>query len=243
MAVDGHHHGHAKDLLHVAHVLEQVGQALFEGLEVLLVEVGLGHAAVHLEGAGGGHDHHGVGREARHAALDVEELLGTQVGAEAGLGDHDVAQGERHAGGHDRVAAVGDVGEGAAVHKGGRALEGLDQVGLEGVLEQGRHGAGGLEVAGGHGRAAVGVAHHDAAQALLEVGDVLGEAEHSHDLGGHGDVEAVLARGAVGLAAEAVDHKAQLAIVHVDHALPGYLAGVDAELVALLDVVVEHGGQ
>ena len=48
---------------------------------------------------------------------------------------------------------------------------------------------------------------------------------------------------AVGLAAHAVHHVAQLAVVHVHHALPGDLAHVDAQLVALLDVVVQHGGQ
>ena len=46
---------------------------------------------------------------------------------------------------------MGDVGEGAAVDKGGGALQSLDQVGLEGVLQQGGHGALGLEIVGGDG--------------------------------------------------------------------------------------------
>ena len=57
---------------------------------------------------------------------------------------------------------------------------------------------------------------------------------------GHGDVEAVLAGHTMGLAAEAVHDVAQLAVVHVHHALPGDLAYVDAELVAVLDVRVEQ---
>ena len=36
---------------------------------------------------------------------------------------------------------------------------------------------------------------------------------------------------------------AQLAVVHVDNALPGDALNVDTELVALLNMVVEHGGQ
>ena len=138
---------------------------------------------------------------------------------------------------------MGDVGEGAAVHEGGRALQGLHQVGLERVLEQRGHGADGLEVARGDGLVVVGVAHDDAAQALLQVSDGGGEAEDRHDLAGDGDIEAVLARRAVGLAAEAVHHEAQLPVVHVHAALPGDAARVDAQGVALLDVVVEHGGQ
>ena len=57
-----------------------------------------------------------AGRQARHAALDVEELLRAEVGAEARLGDGVVApvfSAMRVA--STRVAAVGDVGERAAV--------------------------------------------------------------------------------------------------------------------------------
>ncbi len=77
----------------------------------------------------------------------------------------------------------------------------------------------------------------------LQVGDVGGQAEDGHDLAGHRDVEAVLARHAVGLAAQAVHDVAQLAVVHVYHALPRDLAHVDAQLVAVLDVVVQQRRQ
>ena len=52
----------------------------------------LRHAAVVLERADRGHHDHGVGLQAGQAALDVQELLRAQVGAEAGLGDGVVAQ-------------------------------------------------------------------------------------------------------------------------------------------------------
>ena len=48
---------------------------------------------------------------------------------------------------------------------------------------------------------------------------IRGQAENGHDLAGHGDVEAVLPRHAVGLAAQAVHDEAQLAVVHVHAAL------------------------
>ena len=69
------------------------------------------------------------------------------------------------------------------------------------------------------------------------------EAEDRHHLGGDGDVEAVLAREAVGDAAERVDDLAQRAVVHVQHAPPGDAAGVEAERVAPVDVVVEQRRQ
>ena len=222
---------------------QQIRDALLQCAEVLARERGLGQTAVHLERAHRGDDHDRVGLEPGGAALDVQEFLRAEVRAEAGLRHAVLAKLESHARGHDAVAAVGDVREGAAVHEGGRALERLHEVGLERVLQKRGHRADGLEIARGHGLIVIGVADDDAAQPLLEIGDGGGEAEHGHDLAGDGDVEAVLARGAVGLAAESVDHEAQLPVVHIDAALPGDLARVDAEAVALLDVVVEHGGQ
>ena len=222
---------------------QQVRHAGLEGLEVLLVEVGLGDTAVVLKRTGSRDDHDGTGANARHAALDIEELLGTEVGTKAGLGNGNIAKTHGHAGGHDGVAAVGNVGEGTTVDKRRRALEGLNQVGLERVLEQGRHGALSLKVAGTNGLAGKAVANDNLAQALLEVVDARGQAQDRHDLGGNGDVEAVLARHALSLTANAVDDVAQLTVVHVDDALPSDAFDVDAELVALLNMVVEHGGQ
>ena len=46
-----------------------------------------------------------------------------------------------------------------------------------------------------------------------------------------------------GLAAEADDHVAQRAVVHVEHAAPGNVARVDAERVAVVEVVVEQRGE
>ena len=69
------------------------------------------------------------------------------------------------------------------------------------------------------------------------------EAEDRHHLGGDRDVEAVRAREAVGDAAQRVDDLAQRAVVHVEDALPGDAAGVEAEAVAPVDVVVEHRRQ
>ena len=70
-----------------------------------------------------------------------------------------------------------------------------------------------------------------------------GEAEDRHHFRGHHDVEAVLAREPVGRAAQPDHDLAQRAVVHVHHALPGDAAQVDAQLVAVMDVVVQHRRQ
>ena len=224
-------------------MLEEVRQTLFKGFEVLIVQLGLGHAAVVLQGADGGDDDDGVGMEAGGAALDVEELLGAEVGGEACLGDGVVAQAHGRFRGLQGVAAVGNVGERAAVDEGGRALEGLNKVGLDGVLQERSHRALGLEVVRGDGLIVVGVGDDHLGKARLEVGEIGGQAQHRHDLAGDGDLKAVLARHAAGLAAETVDDVAELTVIHIDRALPDDAAGVDVQGVALLDVVVEHGGE
>ena len=138
---------------------------------------------------------------------------------------------------------MGNVGEGTAVDKRGRALERLHQVGLKRVLKQRGHGTLGLEVAGTDGLAGKAIADDNLTQAFLEVVDARRQAKDCHDLGGNGDVEAVLARHTLGLTANAIDNMAQLTVVHVDDALPGDALNVNTELIALLDVVIEHGGQ
>ncbi|GJE30649.1 hypothetical protein LDDCCGHA_0818 [Methylobacterium oxalidis] len=124
------------------------------------------------------------------------------------------------------------------------ALQGLHEVGLQRVLEEHGHRARGLHVLEGDELAVAGLGDDDAAEALLEILEVLGEAEHRHHLGGHRDVEAVLAREAVGDAAERLVDGAQRPVVHVDHAAPEDAPHVDVELVRPVDVVVDQrGGQ
>ncbi len=90
---------------------------------------------------------------------------------------------------------MGDVAEGTAVHECGATLEGLHEVGEYRVLEKERHGAGGLELAGGDGLPVAGEADDDATDAGLEILQVGGEAEDRHDLAAGHDDEALLAHG------------------------------------------------
>ena len=133
--------------------------------------------------------------------------------------------------------------KGPAWMRAGVALEGLHEVGLDGVLEQHGHGAAGADVVGGERLARLAVAERDAAEALAQVLERGGKAEDGHDLAGDRDVVAGLARDAVEAAAEAVDDLAHGAVVQVDAAPPRDGQRVDVELVAVHEVAVDHGGQ
>ena len=145
-AVDADHHRHAV-AFHVLEMADEVGRACFHRGDVLAAEVVLGDAAMHLQRPHRRHHHRGVGPEPRHPALDVEEFLAAEVGSEPGLGDDEVAELQPGPRRHHRVAAMGDVGEGPAMDEGGVALDGLDEVRRQRLLEQHRHRAVGVEVA------------------------------------------------------------------------------------------------
>ena len=122
-------------------------------------------------------------------------------------------------------------------------LQRLHQVGFDRVFEQCGHRALGIEVTRTDGSLLAGIAHDDVAQAFFEVFARGGQAEDSHDLGGHDDVKAVFAGEAVARAAQGDDGGAQSAVVHVHDAAPDDAPGVKAQCVAVVDVVVHERGQ
>jgi hypothetical protein len=89
---------------------------------------------------------------------------------------------------------VGDVGEGPAVHERRVVFQRLHQVRRQRVLQQHGHRAVHLQVARRDRPAVARLADHDAAQPLLQVRSDESPGTDGHHLGGHDDVEAVLAR-------------------------------------------------
>jgi hypothetical protein len=190
--VERHHRGQA-ELADVLDVAREVADAATDGFHILAPEVGLADAAVHLERSHRGDDDASIRGQPRQAALDVHELLGAEVGAEARFRHHHVGEVQAERRRHHAVAAMGDVREGTAVDQRGRARQRLHQVGRQRVAQEHRHGAVRLEVGRRHRRSVARRAHDDAAQPRLQVGEVAREAEGGHHLGGDHDVEAVLA--------------------------------------------------
>ena len=239
-SVDGHDAGETEYVLNVVDVLQQVGKTFLECLEILVVEVCFRHAAVIFQSADSSYEDNCAGMKVCQTALDIKELLCAEVGSEACLCDGVVTELECHSGRGHAVAAVCDVGEGTAVDKGGSVLKGLYQVGLEGILQEGCHGAFRVQIMCRDGLSVIGVGDDGPAKAGLEVCDIACQAEDRHDLGSNGDLKTVFSGNTLHASAEAVDNISELAVVHVDCALPGDLLDINAEGIALLDVVVEH---
>ncbi len=197
-------------------------------------------AAVVLEGANRGDEHDSARLQPACPAHDVEKLLHPHVRPEAALRHDVVAELERDEIGDERVVAVGDVRERAAVDERRLAFERLHEVRLDGVLEQHGHGARGAELLRCHGLALPRVGDGDRSQAAAEIVEVSSDGRDRHHLGRRGDVEAGLAHVAVRTAAEADNDAAESAVVHVDASAPAHGERIDAERVAVEDVRLEH---
>ena len=226
-----------------AHILDvgfQVDDTLLQRPDVLRPEVGFGDAAVIFQRPHRRNDDRAGRGEPGVPALDVEEFLRPEVGAEPCLSDAVIPQLEGQLGRPDRVAAVGDVGKGAAVDEDRGVFEGLDEVRLNRVLHQGRHRPVRLQVAGVYRLIVVGPGDEDVPHPLFEVLQILGKAEDCHDFRRDGDDKPVLPGDAVGFPAEANDRMPQRPVIHVHTALKEDPSGINAEGVPLLDMVVDH---
>jgi len=169
--------------------------------------------------------------------------LGEYVVTEAGFGDDVLAELQRRLRRDHRVAAVRDVREGSAVNECGVVLQGLHEVGLDRVLQECGHCAVRLQITSQHRFLLARVADDDLAHARLQVLETRGQAEDRHDLRSDDDIEPILARITVRRPTKRDRDVAQCAVVHVDDTLPRDAAHVEAELVAMMDVVVDQRGE
>ena len=235
-------HGHDGVQPELAHDHEMPREVRAAGLDRIRAAIGI--LRVVLQRLDGRDEHDGVGAEVAEPADDVEELLHAHVRAEAALGDDVVGELQGDPVGDDRVVAVRDVRERTAVHERRLALERLHEIRLDRLLQQHGHRAGGPKLLGGDRLAVVGMLptviapsrrrrswRSEATAAIAITSDA-----------------AVMSkpvwRGiAVRLAAEPDRNVAQRAVVDVDAAAPADRQGVDAELVPVQDVRLEHRGE
>ena len=134
------------------------------------------------------------------------------------------------------------VGKRTAMHHGRSVLGCLHQVGLYGIAQEHADGTSHAKVLHGEGLALDGGTQKDILYASAQVSLVLCKAEDGHNLGSRSDVETALAGYAVGLGTKTRNDVAQVAVVHVQHALPQHLAHGKALGLMLVDVVVQQGG-
>ena len=120
------------------------------------------------------------------------------------------------------------------------ALQGLHEVRLQGVAQQRRECAHRIEVTRCDGAAVLAPRHHHFAQPPRQVLPIPRQAQHGHQLGSGGDVEA-------GLPMLAPPHRqfqrAQGAVIHVEGAPPSRGRQIHIQRVAPVEMVVEQRGK
>ena len=239
--IDGNNYRKSIDGLDVVNVAKQVRNTLFKSLNVLLVKVCFDNASVVLKSANGCYQNNSRWSKTGSSTLDVQELLGTKVCAKACLGNNVICKTQSSLCCLNGIATVSNVGKRSTVNKSRCVLKRLDQVRLNSVFEQRCHSTLGMDIADGNRLAVIGVGNNHSAQALFKVFDAGSKAEYSHDLGGNGNIKAVLSWHAVCNAAKSVNNVSELAIVHVNAALPHNTTWINVETVSLLDMIIQHG--
>ncbi len=136
-----------------------------------------------------------------------------------------------------------DVAERTGVHQRRLPFERLHDVGLDRVLHHDRHRARDLQHLRGDRLAVISIGDDNAAETTPQIGKAARQREDRHHLRSSGDDELTLTREPVGLAAQADDRIAELAIVHVEGARPDHRRRIDAQRVAVVDRGVERRGE
>ena len=203
-------------------------------------EIGLRNAAIHLQRAHRRNDHGSGGLQPGLAAFDVEELLRAEIRAEPRLGHHIIGQPQSGARRDHRIAAMRNIGERPAMDERRRALQRLDEVGLDRLRQQHRHRAIRLEVARRHRLLAPRIGDDDPPEPCLQIVQIARQAQDRHHFGGDGDVEPALTRETVGRTAKRLRDVSECPVVHVHHAPPHDPPHVDIERIAPMNMVVDH---
>ena len=95
------------------------------------------------------------------------------------------------------LTVTADVRERPPVDDGRRMLQGLHQIGEEGVLQQRRHRSGCLQIFRGYRRPLPGMAANDVAQSPLQIRKVFCQTQDRHYFGRDRDIKTVLPRIAI----------------------------------------------
>ena len=122
-------------------------------------------------------------------------------------------------------------------------LNRLHQVGRDRVFHKRRHRALRMQVAGRYRLTVIIVGDDNAAEPFFHIFEIMRKTQNRHDFGRDRNIKAVFARHAVHFAAQTDHDMAQCPIIHIDHAFPHDPTRINAQRIALLQMVIEHGRQ
>ena len=220
----------------------EVCETTLKALGIWQLNLLLVYATMHLESESRSNQDGQIWFEARLTTLDVEELLSTQIGTKASLGNCVVRPRHSHTGCDDGVTSVSNICEWSTVNNHWMVLGGLNEVWMDGILEQSHHRASHTKVLNGEWGVIVAHTKHNATNASIEVVDVACETQDCHNLRCRGDIEASLGRYSVDRATKSRHDKSQRAVVDVEHTTPHHLLQAYLLRAVVVEIVVEQSG-
>ena len=199
-------------------MLIQVHQPVEHCINVFGFQISFGNATVELQSAHSCHNHSSRGEDSRSPTLDVDELLSTQVSAKSCLGDRVLTVVHSGCRCQYRITTVGNVGERSTMNKRWGSFNGLHEVGRQTLGQERSHRTCNFQISNGDRFLVERARHDNVAQAFLQIGNRRGQAEHSHDLTCHNNVEVVFASHPIVVTAQTDSDIAKSTVIQVDNA-------------------------
>ena len=221
-------------------MLQQVWKTCLQRFQIFFVQFLLGYSAVIFQRPYCRYDNDCRRPESRHSALDIDELLSSEVCRKASFRYRIIRKLQGHLSSYGRVASVCDIRKRSSVDKCRSSFQCLDQIRFQRVLQKSCHGAFRLEVVSRYRLTVIVVADDDLGKPLLQIIDICRQAKNRHYFGCYCDFEAVFPWNALNSSAQTAYDVTQLSVVHVDGSLPCDLLRVDSQCIALLNVVVNE---
>ena len=122
-------------------------------------------------------------------------------------------------------------------------FESLKQVGVNGIRQNNSHCAVSLQIGGGDCLTIVVQTDNNLRQTFAQVLKGGCQRKNHHDFRGTGNIKSGLSGHAVNTLTQTDYDVAQGAVVHVDNAAPLDSTGVETQVITLVQVVIDHGGQ
>ena len=221
-------------------MLVQIVESLLQSFHVRFLDQSQIHASVHLQSLSGSHEHSQLRSDTRLAAFDIIEFLRTQIGAESSFGDDIVTIGHGQTGCQHGVTSVSDIGKRTAVYESRCVLGGLHQIRMQGIFQQHTDGSGHAHILHAERFVVDGSSEQNVFDAATQILFILCQTENGHDFRSRSNVETALHSHAVCLGSQAGYDVTQVAVVHVEHALPQNLLHGKAFVLVLVDIVVQQ---
>ena len=138
---------------------------------------------------------------------------------------------------------MGNIGEWTSVYESGSSLGRLDQVGINGLVEQDCHGTMCLEVACIDGIPLKCERNENVSDPLLQVFEIVGKTENGHDLGCCGYDKMLGSCDPCGLLSHSDNNVTELPVAGIHAPLPEDPVGIYLEWIVTVDHIVQHGGE